>query len=168
MSNSKYVTFGVDRTRKILGGTMTQFRELSGLSAPVRNYLHEGSKIYVREPFCLSYNKSGTDFHYIYRADYGPITDYKRKWRSSIFMPKEAARIFLKITSAKTQRIMDATIEDMRAEGFEDDPYTKSPFLPFVKEWSRMMQENYKDIFPDVMYSSNPYTVVYTFEVERR
>lgn len=39
------------------------------------------------------------------------------KWRPSIFMPREAARLFLKVTSVKVERLQEITEEDARAEG---------------------------------------------------
>jgi len=40
-----------------------------------------------------------------------------RKWKSPLFMPKEAARIFLRVTDIKAERINDITDEDAIAEG---------------------------------------------------
>ena len=51
---------------------------------------------------------------YVYRASYG-ATDFRRK--PSIHMPKEAARIFLKVTDVRVERLQDITEEDAIAEG---------------------------------------------------
>lgn len=40
-----------------------------------------------------------------------------KRWRPSIHMPKEAARIFLKVTNVKIERIQDITNEDAIKEG---------------------------------------------------
>jgi hypothetical protein len=51
---------------------------------------------------------------YVYRASYG-ATDFR--WKPSIHMPKEAARIFLKVTDVRVERLQDITEEDAITEG---------------------------------------------------
>lgn len=41
------------------------------------------------------------------------------KWRPSIFMPREAARIFLRVTDVRVESVQEITHEDCRSEGFE-------------------------------------------------
>ena len=47
-------------------------------------------------------------------------------WRPSIHMPKEAARIWLKVTNVSIQRLKEITDEDAIAEGFEADETFKA------------------------------------------
>lgn len=73
-----------------------------------------GDTLWVRE----TWNGDWCD-HYIYKADGGSAkaAGYAEepKWRPSIHMPKEAARLFLRVTDVRVERLQDIT--DYRAEG---------------------------------------------------
>lgn len=46
------------------------------------------------------------------------------KWRPSIHMPKEAARIFLRVTNMRVERLQDITPEQIDAEGCKEYGYS--------------------------------------------
>lgn len=56
-----------------------------------------------------------TQYHY--RADGAYILSTGQRWRPSIFMPRDACRIELEITSISIERLQDITDEDIRREG---------------------------------------------------
>ena len=79
-------------------------------------YYRLGDIRYVRE----TWNGDSCD-HYIYRADGGnaKTAGYSQepKWRPSIHMPKKAARIWLKVTDVRVERLQDISVPDMIKEG---------------------------------------------------
>ena len=79
---------------------------------------NEGDILYVREAYAVAVcemcepQRSG----YIYRASTDPRYD-NIKWKPSIHMPKSAARIFLKVTAVRLERLQDITEQDAEREG---------------------------------------------------
>lgn len=93
---------------------------------------HLGDILYVQETWKIEYLNPGFCMMIRYRADdfcnlqvkFSPSRFDKFKkffeksgWQSPYFMPKEAARIFLKVTDVKVQRLHDMTLDDFLAEG---------------------------------------------------
>lgn len=87
-----------------------------------------GDILYVRETWC----KSPFTDNYIYRADgerelfsqsYDSeiMDDTVWTWKPSIHMPKEAARIFLKVKDVRVERLQDITEEQAEKEGAIDN-----------------------------------------------
>ena len=79
----------------------------------------KGDILYVRETWCNA-NKDGTAPDYYYFADTYICEDYRAeewKWRPSIHMPKEAARIWLKVTDVRVERLQEITIDGCEEEG---------------------------------------------------
>jgi hypothetical protein len=48
-------------------------------------------------------------------------------WRPSIFMPKEAARLFIKIIGVRAERLQDITVEDVIKEGHPAENEIRNP-----------------------------------------
>ena len=80
-----------------------------------------GDVLWVRETW--SRDESG---EYVYRTNYGTTEDDSFppsmfKWRPSIHMPREAARIFLRVTNVRVERVQDITAHDAIREGMESE-----------------------------------------------
>lgn len=63
--------------------------------------------------------------YYVFKADTPKFSenspwDKGLRWRPSIHMPKEAARLFGRVTGLKAQRVQDITDEEARREGCAD------------------------------------------------
>lgn len=95
---------------------------------------------------------------YGYKAQYLTGGD-DIKWRPSIFMPKEAARIFLRVTDVRVERVQDISAEDCEAEGyFETAPVEPRPRSWFSAVWDACNAKR------GYGWDSNPWVWVYTFE----
>lgn len=88
-----------------------------------------GDILYVRETWCRWYLPHG-DFIYRYKAiapngnrvPTGPEYDAEvdvRPWSPSIHMPKDAARIWLRVTDVRAERLKDITAKQCVKEGVE-------------------------------------------------
>jgi hypothetical protein len=115
--------------RAILDGSKTQTRRL--VKPQPRTYSNQmwdyikppykkGETLWVRETWGI--DESLPYDNYVYRTNYGTTEDDSFppsmfKWRPSIHMPREAARIFLKVKSIRPERLQDITPHDAWEEG---------------------------------------------------
>jgi hypothetical protein len=83
-----------------------------------------GDIMYVRETWA-HIDFAGENNGYVYKASQNG-KDWEEnsegwKWHPSIHMPREAARIFLRVTDVKVQRLGDLTEQDAEEDGFESN-----------------------------------------------
>lgn len=79
-----------------------------------------GDVLWVRETFRPKSHGMPIGDPYEYRAtalEDGNPTD--EPWKPSIFMPKEACRIFLKVTNVRVERLQSISEADAKAEGVD-------------------------------------------------
>lgn len=93
----------------------------------IRNAPYQpGDILYVRETWCpLPVNEAGHirgHSVYYYKAD-GDLRPegWRGKWKPSIHMPKEAARIWLKVTDVRVERLQEMKPVDVIKEGAYPD-----------------------------------------------
>lgn len=116
--------------------------------------------LYIRETWGEGYAE-GT---YIYKADDKlaelPAFEKTSKilYHPSIHMPKEAARIWLKVTDVRVERLQDMTDDDAEAEGCFD--YT-STALGFPDVWDSTIKKSDLDRYG---WKANPWVWVIEFE----
>ncbi len=80
-----------------------------------------GDILYVRETWCKgSYGNEKEKYYY--KAD---DNNFFCTWHPSIHMPKEAARIFLKVTNVRVERLQEITDDGCIAEGVYPSPCRK-------------------------------------------
>ena len=122
-----------------------------------------GDTLYVRETWCgLPVNEAGHmrgHTIYYYKAD-GELRPkgWRGTWHPSIHMPKEAARIWLKVTDVRVERLQDMTDDDAEAEGCFD--YT-STALGFFDVWDSTIKKSDLDRYG---WNANPWVWVIEFE----
>jgi hypothetical protein len=85
-----------------------------------------GDVLWVREtwtPFCVNKKScrnailAHPDYCYKATVDKDCVDKLGCKWRPSIHMPRDAARIFLRVTEVRAERLQEITEEDAIAEG---------------------------------------------------
>lgn len=88
--------------------------------ADVEPPYRRGDILWVRETWAeangiIDPSKENPKEHFIYKA--GFMLYKNAKWRSPRFMPRKAARLFLRVTDVRAERLQDISEEDAKAEG---------------------------------------------------
>lgn len=97
---------------------------------------------------------------YIYKAT-DSLPTYGGKWHPSIHMPKEAARIFLRVTDVRVERLCDITEQDAKAEGAEPAMGGDLYKFHFSNIWDSTIKP--ADL-ERCGWAANPWVWVYGFE----
>lgn len=143
MMAEKPILFNTEMVRAIMDGRKTQTRRLikniplyapyfevvdgvpmacdqNGEWHPLTDFsrIQPGDVLWVREtwtemPYGFAYRADGEE------PDGWDIND---RWYPSIHMPKEAARLFLRVTAVRAERLKNITEAGAIAEGFTEDP----------------------------------------------
>ena len=116
-----------------------------------------GDILWVRETFCdVSHNLENENC-FLYKADFLGTTAELVKWKPSLFMPKEAARIFLKVTNVRCERLNDISEEDAISEGidrFENSLFNETRYRDYTDGKRRDKDFNrYPEMAKQVGYS---------------
>jgi hypothetical protein len=87
------------------------------------------------------------------------------RWRPSIFLPREAARIFLEVKGVRIERLQDINPEDAEAEGVKVADYDLGPYAKTEDYYSWAFQCLWNGLNAKRGYSweSNPWVWVYEF-----
>lgn len=98
---------------------------------------------------------------YMYRATDEISGD--AKWHPSIHMPKEATRIWLKVTDVKVERLQDISGEDLIKEGidFFQSNYVRVAFNEFKNIWNSTIKKSDIDRYG---WDASPWVWVIEFE----
>ena len=141
----------------------------------------QGDILYVRETWSHPIVPSDKN-RYVYRADEVAEDGFKNEahiWHPSIHMPKEAARIWLKVTDVRVERLQDMTNDDALKEGTEgvrcdhvgsgaygctdcmNTGWLEPPIVEFAQIWDNTIKKSALDRYG---WNANPWVWVIEFE----
>lgn len=107
------------------------------------------------------------------RRDYDSFTGkwgIGEKWHPSIHMPREAARIFLRVKDVRVERLRAITVGDVSAEGTPEptaadwlsvESGTVPPFCWFARMWDSTLKSSDRALYG---WAANPWVWVIEFE----
>lgn len=193
----KPILFNTEMVRAILNGQKTQTRRImkpQPMFYNGRKYIFKDSEcpkkweqcdniidtyryqkgdiLYVRETWGEGWEE-GT---YIYKADDkladNPLFEYSTKliYKPSIHMPKEAARIFLKVTNVRIANLQDITDEEAKKEGanFKNgknvgwkEKMERTAIQRFAEIWDKTIKKSELGIYG---WNANPWVWIIEFE----
>lgn len=178
----KPILFNTEMVKAILDGRKTQTRRLTKVGLPC--YFEPGDIMWVRETWQYFRIDKPTNavpaefkpYKYLYFAD-GEIANSSGepfRWRPSIHMPKEAARIFLRVRNVRQERLQDCGngwCIDIEKEGVKtpqdpilyvnDDEFHDALRAEMEKLWDSTIKP--ADL-PKCGWDANPWVWVIEFE----
>ena len=125
-----------------------------------------GDILYVRETWCKGSWMNEKERYY-YKAD---DNDFHCVWHPSIHMPKEAARIWLKVTDVRVERLQDITDDGAKAEGAN---WKNGKNVGWEEKMRRTAAERFAEIWDSTIkksdigrcgWAANPWVWVVEFE----
>lgn len=124
-----------------------------------------GDILYVRE----TWKKAPNGYYYYEDWQRNDIADIT-KWKPSIHMPKEAARVWLKVTDVRVERLQDITEDGAKAEGAN---FKNGKNVGFVEKMNGTAIERFVEIWNSTIkksdldrygWDANPWVWVIEFE----
>ena len=149
--------------RRVADGVITGIEyydeEECGTGRYIQPPYQTGDILYVRETWAKDYFGN-----YVYMADYvGTTISPEWKWKPSIHMRKETARIWLRVTDVRVERLNDITKEQAGREGvtWETDNSGLMRISQFIKLWNSTLKKSDYDKY---CWNANPWVWVIEFE----
>lgn len=160
---------------------------------------NENDILYVKERFCYGTIECGEEYdgreaYYVDDSDdpSDSFIPYQYcikndigidgvRWKSPAQMPKEIARIWLKVKDVRVERLQDITEEEAKKEGFTGERcycvetgstsrctccmgtgWIEPPRYEFVCEWDSTLKKKAKELYG---WNANPFVWVIEFEI---
>ena len=122
-----------------------------------------GDILYVRETWCKGYLMNAKERYY-YKAD---DNDFLCTWHPSTNMPKQAARIWLRVMDVRVERLQEITAESALTEGADKYIHANGTLnedqtiTSFIGIWNSTIKESDLDCYG---WDANPWVWVIEFE----
>ena len=122
-----------------------------------------GDLLYVRETWCKGYLMNAKERYY-YKAD---DNDFLCTWHPSTNMPKQAARIWLRVMDVRVERLQEITAESALTEGADKYIHANGTLnedqtiTSFIGIWNSTIKKSDIDRYG---WDANPYVWVISFE----
>ena len=112
-----------------------------------------------REGIMYFYYADGIPDIILYDDDGRTMEDQRIRWHPSIHMPREAARIFLRVTNVRCERLQNISNKDAKAEGVTcaTDNSGLMHRHKFIQLWDSITP-------PECQWNANPWVWAITFE----
>lgn len=122
-----------------------------------------GDILYVRETWCKGYLMNAKERYY-YKAD---DNDFLCTWHPSTNMPKQAARIWLRVMDVRVERLQEITAESALTEGADKYIHANGTLnedqtiTSFIGIWNSTIKKSDIDRYG---WGANPWVWVIEFE----
>lgn len=125
-----------------------------------------GDILWVRETWGIVPDFMGAAPGPTYKADYlaselAALNEKHYRWCPSIHMPWEIARIFLRVTGVRAERLQDISGEDIRAEGVLGTHFQAPTRGAFADAWNRTIKPKDMAVYG---WDANPWVWVIEFQ----
>lgn len=179
MKKETPILFNTAMVQAILSGKKTQTRRLLKYQPiSIDDFQHlrcpfgeVEDLLWVRETYAPVDGKNA-----IYKADLTEAmlnSNYigDRKWKPSIFMPKFASRLWLKITSVNSEQIQNITEDQCLAEGIQAAEFDETLYPDYLNPGQYYLHayESFKSLWISIngekAWNSNPWVWVVDFEL---
>ena len=173
---TKPILFNTEMVKAILEGRKTQTRRLckgqpqDGVTSPEAiGYTapyNPGDVLWVRETWVKDAGR------YMYRANYSDTEKFymngreiKMVWRPSIHMPREAARLFLRVKAVRVDRLQEITSGEAVAEGIQSKLRSPSEAADALIAFEELWNSTIKPAdLSHYGWDANPWVWVIEFE----
>ena len=166
-----FILNSTDKSRK--GNFAWGTNEHGGVMSIAKPPCQVGDTLWVRETWCRGHARNG-DNKTIYKADIEELLQPMHQWKPSIHMPRKYARIFLKVTDVRVERLQDITeaaaikegcrgieckkkhdyTKDERCGYCDNSGYIETPQIEFINLWDSIYSN----------WDDNPWVWVIEFE----